>query len=53
MLFACALLLISQAYLGIIPLIAGALYGVGFGTFQSSTQADFVHGKNVSKRKMD
>lgn len=38
-LFAVGLFLVSQAYTGIILLIAGALFGVGFGTFQSSSQA--------------
>ena len=38
-LFAGGMLLLSQAYFGFILLIAGALIGIGFGTFQSSTQA--------------
>jgi MFS family permease len=42
LLFAIGLLLISQAHIGIILLIAGALFGIGFGTFQSSTQAIVV-----------
>ena len=39
LLFAGGMLLLSQAYFGIILLIAGGLIGIGFGTFQSSTQA--------------
>ena len=39
LLFAGGMLLLSQAHFGIILLIAGALIGIGFGTFQSSTQA--------------
>lgn len=42
-LFACGLLLVSQAHVGIMLLMAGALFGVGFGTFQSSTQAIVVN----------
>ena len=50
LLFACGLLLISQAHIGIMLLIAGALFGVGFGTFQSSTQAIVV--KKVPHHRM-
>lgn len=39
LLFAGGMLLLSQAYFGVILLIAGGLIGIGFGTFQSSTQA--------------
>ena len=39
LLFAFGLFLVSQAHTGIVLLIAGALFGMGFGTFQSSTQA--------------
>lgn len=39
LLFAGGMILLSQARFGMILLIAGALIGIGFGTFQSSTQA--------------
>lgn len=39
LLFAGGMILLSQAYFGILLLIAGGLIGIGFGTFQSSTQA--------------
>ncbi|WP_428908168.1 MFS transporter [Niallia sp. Krafla_26] len=42
-LFATGLLILSQAHHGIILLIAGALIGVGFGTFQSSAQTIAVN----------
>jgi MFS family permease len=38
-LFACGYLLLSLTQVSILLLAAGALIGVGFGTFQSSTQA--------------
>jgi len=38
-LFACGYLLLSLAQVSIMLLAAGALIGIGFGTFQSSTQA--------------
>ncbi len=49
-LFACGLLLVSQAHTGITLLIAGALFGMGFGTFQSSSQA--VVQKKVAHHRM-
>lgn len=42
-LYAVGLLLLSQANISIILLISGALIGVGYGTFQSSTQAIVVN----------
>ncbi|MBB6444244.1 MFS transporter [Bacillus benzoevorans] len=43
LLFGTGLLLLSQAEHGIILLIAGAVIGVGFGTFQSSAQTVAVN----------
>ena len=42
-LYSVGLLLLSQANIGIILLISGALIGIGYGTFQSSTQAIVVN----------
>lgn len=49
-LFAFGLFLVSQAHVGIVLLIAGALFGVGFGTFQSSSQAVVI--KKASHDRM-
>lgn len=38
-LYAIGILILSQAHIGMMLLIAGALIGIGFGTFTSSTQA--------------
>ncbi len=38
-LYAIGMIFLSQIHLGMMLLIAGALLGVGYGTFQSSTQA--------------
>lgn len=43
LLFGVGLLLLSQAEYGIILLIAGAVIGIGFGTFQSSAQTVAVN----------
>lgn len=42
LLFASGMLLLSQAQMGIMLLAAGAIIGIGYGTFQSSTQAIVV-----------
>ncbi|MFJ8246648.1 MFS transporter [Peribacillus asahii] len=42
LLFAIGLLILSQAHIGAMLLIAGAIIGVGYGTYQSSTQAIVV-----------
>nr|WP_295970870.1 MFS transporter [uncultured Bacillus sp.] len=43
LLFGAGLLLLSQAQYGVILLIAGAMIGIGFGTFQSSAQTIAVN----------
>ena len=42
LLFAIGLVLLSQAYTGAVLLIAGAIIGIGYGTYQSSAQAIVV-----------